>query len=132
MELIEGIELFRAYNEPKKEIQILRENGQVLLQLFNYHSTFKIYDIGDNLGYILLIHFFRTKTNNKANYQRFIDSEYYKSFVQPKPDSKDEQDMFCTLLPKHISNHEMLTYVAGLLRDVYGKETRIVVRVNIW
>lgn len=132
MELIEGIELFRSYNEPEKEIQILRENGQVLLQLFNYHSSFKIHDIGNESGYIILIRFSKSKTNNKDNYQRFLNSEYFKSFVQPKPESKDHKDLYCVLLPKHISNNEMLVYLSGLLREVYGKETRIIVRVNIW
>jgi hypothetical protein len=79
-----------------------------------------------------LVHFFKTKTNNKENYQRFLNSGYFNSFMQPKPESKDHKDLYCTLLPKHISNNEMLTYLAGLLRDVYGKETRILVRVNIW
>jgi hypothetical protein len=86
------------------------------------------------IGYIvLMVDFFKTKTNNKENHQRFLNSGYFNSFMQPKPESKHQKDMYIArILPKDISNNEMLTYLAGLLRDVYGKETRILVRVNIW
>ncbi|MDX2359658.1 MAG: hypothetical protein QNK23_02550 [Crocinitomicaceae bacterium] len=117
----EAIRFFRYSGKPRIQMDFLRDNGQVLMQVYSYNEV-KFWrpslDFGDESGYILELYFYKSKTDNDVNYKRFCFSESYsrfKTFEDIKP--KGAQFSF---LNSKISNDYFAEFITELLRSIYG------------
>jgi len=74
---------FNNLNDKNLQLDFFRGNKQVVLQIFKGYDVrlWNIdFEVKDYNSYILNLHFNKGKTNNKLNYDRFMNSSYFNKF----------------------------------------------------
>jgi len=116
------LKIFRNGGRPNTQMDFLRDNGQVLMQVYSYKEV-KFWrpdlDFGDDDGYIMELYFTKSKTDNDENYKRFCFSEFYSNFKTF--DSIKPKGAYFSFLGKEISDDNFSEIVTGLLRKIYGE-----------
>lgn len=115
-----SVEFFLSTKEPKIQLDILRNNRQILIQVYkqkdiiNWKNTFSITDLE---GFVLLIHFHKNKTNNSENFIRFKNSELYNDFVNVDFFGKD---FFFLGIKSTCDLKEINSLISRIIKDIYS------------
>lgn len=128
----EVIELFRNSTEKNAQLDILRDNQQVLAQIYRYEDVKRWnigVDLGNEKGYVIEIMFAKSKTNNSKNKQRFHSSNLIHQFIKFE---EIEEGSYFRFINRNtsISDFEMLVY--ELLNNIYGMDIKFSFRFNIY
>lgn len=115
-----SVEFFLNTKELKIQLDILRNNRQLLIQVYkqkdiiNWKNTFSITDLE---GCVLLIHFHKSKTNNSENFIRFKSCELYNDFVSVDFFGRD----FFFLGIKSTCDLKQFNFlISRILKDIYS------------
>lgn len=118
---IYSINFFRYSGKPRLQMDFLRDNGQVLLQVYSYKQMklfFPQLDFGNETGYLLELNFSKSKTDNDINYRNFTLSDYYTQFR--KFDDIKPKGAYFGFLKEEISDNDFSEYISKLLFTIYG------------
>jgi hypothetical protein len=128
----DAVEIFLGSNEANTQLDIFRENGQVMLQVYRYSDVRKWgygIDFGVDNGYVFELLFNKSKTNNVENYARFQNSELWHEF---RTFSDIEQNSFFYFLSINAGQDRFSAFVIKVLNEVYGNPENIDFQVNIY
>lgn len=121
MRLHEGIKILIDSNSSSIQLDIFRNNGQVLMQIFkqkNVSTWNRGIELTDSDGLIINLHFHKNKTNNFDNFKRFFDSDIFTKFKKyPIP----ENSYFIGINSQYLIN-EIHDFILEILDTVYNLE----------
>lgn len=117
------VQRFTELDERNLQLDIFRENGQVLIQVFKY-SDVKKWDIRPDFGshdngYVIEVRFANGKTNNKAHLKNFENSEIrsrYQDFQEL------EKGSYFSFIPTTSTALELQAFILKTIEQVYGRE----------
>jgi len=112
----------KTSREKNVQLDLFRENGQVLLQLYKQSDVnnwgYNI-NLTDEKGLVLELSFNNAKQNNKYNFKRFKESIYIESF---RTFPKVEQNSFFIGFSGHESVEYIVSHVLDIIKTVYELE----------
>ena len=132
MRLVDASQLFLDLGENNAQMDIFRENGQILLQVYRYSDVKRWdcdIDFGIRDGYVFELLFSKSKTDNAANFARFQNTEARTSFHKF---NKIEQNSFFAFLPKNVRLEKFEKFISSTLSAVYGNLENIDFQVNVY
>ncbi len=119
MNLINLLEILKNTKEPKAQMDIFRDNGQVLIQIYKQRDVLTWgldIKLEDAEGIVIEILFNKAKINNNANYLRFINSEFYTNFTKI---DNEKHDIWFAVFSSKWQTKELFDFIINLIDDVY-------------
>ncbi len=126
------LELFINNNESNAQLDVFRDNGQVILQIYKYKDVKKWnigIDFGLHDGYVFELLFTSSKTDNSSNKDRFNSSSRRDTFVKF---DKIKEDSYFAFLPADIELNDLSRFINDILLDVYGNQLKYVMEFNVY
>jgi len=110
--------------EQNVQLDIFRENGQVLMQVYKQKDVTK-WELGvelvDKNGFVIEITFHPNKSKNKENIKRFLESELYKKFN--KYDSIEQNSYFIGI-PSNWNIKNIEDIILKILSDIFNMKIK--------
>lgn len=119
-------------NDPKAQLDIYRETGEVLFQLFktkNVLNWSEQFDFTDEKGHVIVISFSKSKTDNGLVLIRFIGSSWFNSFVKM---SEKMGDSYYFYFPGSFSEIEVSNMVNEMFYEFYGTLKNVRFELASW
>ena len=133
MNLTNLLEILKNNKEPNAQLDIFRDNGQVLIQIYKQRDVLTWgldIKLEDTEGIVIEILFNKIKKNNNANYLRFINSELFTHFI--KIDNVKHDTWFAVFSSKW-QTEEIFNFIINLINDVYKlKNSEIKFNLNAY
>lgn len=111
----ELIERFWKIPYDTLQLDVFRENGQVILQGFKLKAVkewgWKVPIDQNAKGMLVNLRFDKAKTNNSDNFSRFLESDFYEKFTM-----EDPGEFNCPVETKE----EAVEFILTLMNVVYG------------
>ena len=111
MNLKSCIDTLKFTKEPGTQLDLFRENGQVIIQIYKQRDVLtwglEIY-LDDPDGLVLEVLFNKAKKNNNENYARFIKSELFKHFAKI---NSIKEDSYFAVISSGWSTDKILNFV---------------------
>ena len=124
MEITDSIQVLMNNTEQNVQLDIFRENGQVLMQVYKQKDVTK-WELGvelvDKNGFVNEITFHPNKSKNKENIKRFLESELYKKFN--KYDSIEQNSYFIGI-PSNWNIKNIEDIILKILSDIFNMKIK--------
>ncbi len=124
MEITDSIQVLMNNTEQNVQLDIFRENGQVLMQVYKQKDVTK-WELGvelvDKNGFVIEITFHPNKSKNKENIKRFLESELYKKFN--KYDSIEQNSYFIGI-PSNWNIKNIEDIILKILSDIFNMKIK--------
>ena len=113
------VQRFTEIDERNLQLDIFRDNGRVLIQVFKYSDVKgwnnpPVFDATQ--GYVSVLHFSGSKDKNLKNFQNSKVFEYYHSF-----DSFGKH-FYCSFTPTTSTPMELQAFLLRTIKEVYGND----------
>jgi len=119
MNLKSCIDTLKFTKEPGTQLDLFRENGQVIIQIYKQRDVLtwglEIY-LDDPDGLVLEILFNKAKKNNNENYARFIKSELFNHFAKI---NSIKEDSYFAVISSSWSTDKILNFVNEVVTYIY-------------
>jgi len=115
----DAIEEFQTSFERKIQLDLFRESGEVLLQVFKGYDVLNWkFDIGEiqQTDSIFLMFFKPSRKNNENDYERLLNTEYLKDFVEV---TDSDRQLFFLKVKGSESSILLHQKVEQVISDVY-------------
>ena len=125
-----GIKAFVKSKEENVQLDIFRQNGEVLLQIYkqkdaiNWNLGVELDDIN---GYVAELYFNKGKTNNENNFIQFQKSSLFEEFKRPK----NSNEQYYYEISSTLSKRDIENVILHILNSAYNLENEeVFIRVS--